>query len=324
MTTVTPAIEDAVLLRTYAARGDAAAFAELVRRYADLVYATARRVTGSSATAEDVAQDCFLSLAMHSGGIRGSVAAWLHRTTLNRSLELLRSERARKQREAAVAAATAAIAASAVTTTTMTTSSESAQLIAHVDEAIASLPEELRVAVTEHFLCGRSQVDLAAAMGVNQSTISRRIDTGLRRLRDRLNERGVTGVALAAFGVLLSDLLRGDAAAAGVAPGAVRAGLTKIGLAGVRSTSSAASGMGALTKAAAALLLLLAAAGGVIALAMWQTPSRPTRQVVVPAAAAAASTAPSTRASDDDDDDDDDKQDDHQDEVGKVSNSQTR
>jgi hypothetical protein len=38
-------------LRSYAARGDAAAFTELVRRYADLVYATARRVTGSSAAA---------------------------------------------------------------------------------------------------------------------------------------------------------------------------------------------------------------------------------------------------------------------------------
>src|SRR6188474_374355 len=98
-------VDDAALLRTYAARGDAAAFAELVRRYADLVYATARRVTGSSAAAEDVAQDCFLALAMHSAKIRGSVAAWLHRTTLNRSLELLRSERARKQREIAAAEA---------------------------------------------------------------------------------------------------------------------------------------------------------------------------------------------------------------------------
>src|SRR5687768_5519409 len=146
MSTVSPASEDAVLLRTYGAREDAAAFAELVRRYADLVYATARRVTGNSAAAEDVAQDCFLSLALHSAKIRGSVAAWLHRTTLNRSLEILRSERARKQREAAAAMATAAAAAAGGTAA----SSNSAQLIAHVDEAIAALPDELRVAVTEH------------------------------------------------------------------------------------------------------------------------------------------------------------------------------
>jgi RNA polymerase sigma factor (sigma-70 family) len=155
MTSVSRAIEDAVLLRTYAAGGDAAAFAELVRRYADLVYATARRVTGNSAAAEDVAQDCFLALATHSAGIRGSVAAWLHRTTLNRSLEMLRSERARKQREAARAAAAAAAAAGG--TAESAAASESGQLIAHVDEAIAALPDELRIAITEHFLCGEAR-----------------------------------------------------------------------------------------------------------------------------------------------------------------------
>jgi RNA polymerase sigma-70 factor (ECF subfamily) len=297
-------IDDAALLRTYAARGDAAAFAELVRRYADLVYATARRVTGSSAAAEDVAQDCFLSLATHSSGIRGSVAAWLHRATLNRSLEILRSENARKQREVAAAAATAAIAAEGAGR------SESAQLIAQVDVAIAALPDELRTAITEHFLCGRSQVELAAAMGVNQSTISRRIDTGLKRLREQLSARGVTGVAMLALPLFFSDMLSGDAAVA--APGTVRVALTKIGLAGVRG-SSAAGSMSALTKAAAALLLLSVSIAGIISLAWWQVPSRPTRQVVVPATAAATTTA-STRDSGDDDDEDV-HHDDHHDEV---------
>ena len=297
MGTDSAVIEDATLLRSYAAGGDAAAFAELVRRYADLVYATARRVTGSSAVAEDVAQDCFLALAMHSAKVRGSVAAWLHRTTLNRSLEMLRSERARAQREAAVAAAAAAIAAETRHGATAA-ASESAQLIAHVDEAIAALPEELRVAVTEHFLCGRSQVELAAAMGVNQSTISRRIDAGLKRLRERLSQRGITGAAILAFPLLFGDLLKGDAAAAG-APGTVRVALTKIGLAGVRG-SGAAGGMSALTKVAAALLLLGVSIAAIVSLAISQVPSRPTRQVVLPAAAATTSSA---RESDDDDED---------------------
>ena len=53
-------------IKTETARFPAAAFAELVRRYADMVYATARRVTGSGAIAEDVAQDCFLRLAQGS------------------------------------------------------------------------------------------------------------------------------------------------------------------------------------------------------------------------------------------------------------------
>src|SRR5438132_5557112 len=138
-----PAVtDDAMLLRSYAADGDAAAFAELVRRYADMVYATARRVTGSATAAEDVAQDCFLRLAQYSASITGSLAAWLHRTSLNRSLEVVRSERARRRREGAAISEKS------------DEHDESRELIARVDEALAALPEELRFVVTEHCLCG--------------------------------------------------------------------------------------------------------------------------------------------------------------------------
>jgi hypothetical protein len=232
------------------------------------------------------------------------VAAWLHRTTLNRSLEMLRSERARKQREAARAAAAAAAAAGG--TAESAAASESGQLIAHVDEAIAAPPDELRIAITEHFLCGRSQVELAAQLGVNQSTISRRIDTGLKRLRERLSAGGVTAIAMAALPMFLADLTRGSSGTAIAAPTTVRAAMTKIGLAGVGSSSSVAGGSSALTKAAAALLLLVVAAGGIIALLVWQMPpTRPTRQVVVPATPTTTMKTASTRDSGDDDDDDD-------------------
>jgi RNA polymerase sigma factor (sigma-70 family) len=314
------AADDASLLRTYAARGDAAAFAELVRRYADLVYATARRVTGSSAAAEDVSQDCFLSLATHSAAIRGSVAAWLHRASLNRSLEVIRSERARKQRESAAALATlAAAGAAAGDSMTSPAPGESAQLIAHVDEAIAMLPDELRVPLTEHFLCGRSQTELAGALGVSQSTISRRIDSGLERLRARLNRIGSAGGTLAVLPLLLSDAAR----AAAAAPPGVRAALTKIGLAGVRG-SSAAGGMTALTKLAAALLLLVASVGGMVALAIWQTPPRPTRQVVVPLATPGTAASSADESGNKDDGDDDENHVDHDNDKHEDKDPQPR
>src|SRR5947207_5977848 len=135
--------DDMALLRLYASRGDAAAFAELVRRYADMVYATARRVTGSDADAMDVAQDCFLRLARGAAAISGSLAAWLHRTSLNRAREVLRSEAARRRREA-VAAADANTHSSPNHDT-----DDPARLIARVDEGLAALPDELRDVVTE-------------------------------------------------------------------------------------------------------------------------------------------------------------------------------
>jgi RNA polymerase sigma-70 factor (ECF subfamily) len=298
------AADDAALLRRYAHSGDASAFAELVGRYADFVYATARRVTGSAAAAEDVAQDCFLRLAQRSREIRGSVAAWLHRATVNRSLEYRRSELARRRRETA--------ATPRAGEGDGENGSESAHLVAMVDEAMAQLPEELRVAVTEHFLGGRSQVELAAALGVSQPTVSRRIEKGLAELRDRLRRDGA--VPAVAMLVLLLATLPQLAAPAGV-----RSAATKIGLSGVGASVATASASSAAVGAAGGSALLLTAAtiigvaGCVVGAALYlRSPATPG----VPTGAAAKSSATTTTSvirsvlSDDDDDDADDDDDD--------------
>ncbi|MBC8109159.1 MAG: sigma-70 family RNA polymerase sigma factor [Anaerolineae bacterium] len=213
--------DDLVLLRTYADTADAGAFAELVRRHANMVYATARRVTGDTMAAEDVSQDCFLKLAQSSATVRDSLGAWLHRTSLNRSLELMRSDRSRHLREA-----------QAVIRQQHEAEDESAQLIARVDEALERLPDELRVPITEHFLCGRTQTELAAALGVNQSTVQRRIEKGLLELRRRLHEEE-RSQSLASLPLLLAGFSKT------AAPDTLRQGLIKIGLSGVRTGARA-------------------------------------------------------------------------------------
>lgn len=50
------------LLQAYAENGSEAAFAELTRRYVDLVYSAALRVVRDSGLAEDVSQRVFLGL----------------------------------------------------------------------------------------------------------------------------------------------------------------------------------------------------------------------------------------------------------------------
>lgn len=238
---------DQLLLGAYAQTGDAGAFAELVKRYADMVYATARRVTGDAAAAEDVAQDCFLRLAQRSATISGSVPAWLHRTSVNRALELARADRSRRLREAKVAARERIAGAAG--------NEDSAQLIARVDEALAALPEDLRLVITEHFLCGQTQADLAARFGVNQSTVQRRIDKALTELRRRLRaDRDESPAAATGFALLLAGFRDWHA------PDALRQSLTKIGLSGVRNSAIAvgatvAGGKLAAWKLVAALVL---------------------------------------------------------------------
>lgn len=85
---------DELLLRRWV-RGDREAFDALYRRYAPRVYGTALRLTGRAEEAEDVLQEVFLQLARHAAGLRRgmALAAWLYRTTMNRSFDLLRKRR---------------------------------------------------------------------------------------------------------------------------------------------------------------------------------------------------------------------------------------
>src|SRR5688572_24986315 len=68
--------DDLTLLRGYAERGSAEAFAAVVARHADFVFATALRQTRDRALAEDVTQATFIVLAPNVEQMKvGSVAA---------------------------------------------------------------------------------------------------------------------------------------------------------------------------------------------------------------------------------------------------------
>jgi hypothetical protein len=74
-----------------AQRGDLEAFEELLRRYEVPVYRLALRMLGSSADAEDAAQDAFISAWRSMDRFRGTstFGTWLYRITTNRCLNLM-------------------------------------------------------------------------------------------------------------------------------------------------------------------------------------------------------------------------------------------
>src|SRR5689334_18674586 len=73
---------DAMLLRTFVEKDDQEAFAQLVARYANLVYSVCRRQVRDHHLAQDICQTVFLLLARKSSALleRESVAPWLIRT----------------------------------------------------------------------------------------------------------------------------------------------------------------------------------------------------------------------------------------------------
>jgi RNA polymerase sigma factor (sigma-70 family) len=94
-------MSDLELLQIYTRENSQEAFATLVERYVNLVYAAARRQVRSTQLAEDVAQSVFLDLARNANKIRSDqpLVAWLFLVTRRTAVDVLRRETRRQARE---------------------------------------------------------------------------------------------------------------------------------------------------------------------------------------------------------------------------------
>ena len=75
-------------------QGNRQAFTELMRRYQQRVYWTARRIVGSHEDADDIAQETFVKAFLALGDFRGdsSFFTWLYRIAVNLSLNAARKQ----------------------------------------------------------------------------------------------------------------------------------------------------------------------------------------------------------------------------------------
>ena len=173
---------DFALLDRFSSTGDEEAFAEIVKRYAGVVYATSFRVTHDRARAEDVSQEVFFRLLRRPAAVSQSLGGWLHQCATRLALDEVRSESARKRREANRRIETNELGMQASTWQ---------EISPHVDEALAQLPEGSRELLVSHFLQGKSQSTIAVETRTSPATISRRMRDAVADLRAELRRRGV-------------------------------------------------------------------------------------------------------------------------------------
>ncbi len=189
---------DFALLRQFVRQADEAAFATVVRRHLDLVYATALRKLADIGAAEEVAQDVFAALARKAWqfGPDDSLPAWLYRSTLLESKRRLRGELRRRRRQQTAAELG----------TTMNTPDEQPALqglVPVLDDALQALPERGRVALLLRYYERRSFREVGASIGTSEDAARKRVAGALQQLAQFFQRRGFKTSTLAATSAVL-------------------------------------------------------------------------------------------------------------------------
>ena len=167
-----------------AAAGDRSAFGELVRRHGSAVRGLLRRMGADPATADDMAQDAFLTAFEQIAEFRGEGAfrGWVSRIAARLYVKRWRRE-ARADLLADAGELEAAGAAPGV----------AADARIDLDDALKSLSAPERVCVSLCYGAGLSHAEAAAALNAPLGTVKSHVKRGLDKLRSRLSPDGDDG-----------------------------------------------------------------------------------------------------------------------------------
>ena len=255
---------DGELLETFVKTRDPSAFAELVRRHAQLVWNICRTVLRHEQDAEDAFQAAFLVLYEKAATIRKSesLASWLYGVSSRIARQAQRAAERSRRRDRSIipAAPTPPLAEIGLR--------ELQRILA---EEVERLPDKYRSPFIQCCLEGRSRDEAARHLGWNLGTLSNRLALARERLAQRLARRGVL------FSAALTAIDLGATCAAAV-PDAL---VTSIGSTGriIASTRAVAwaeaAGRMVMPKVAAGLVVLGLVLGGGLAAMSSSDPTPP-------------------------------------------------
>jgi len=176
---------DAQSLAEYSRTRSAEAMGFLVRRYVDLVYATARRLVGDAHLAEDVTQAAFIILVKKANRIDpATLPGWLVNTTRLAARAAIKSKRTRTQYETRAAQMRSQIQAPKEEPT-------ADELLPMLDDALAKLSDADRTAVVMRFLQGRTFVEVGEAMGSSEEAARKRVGRAVEKPRTIFLKQGL-------------------------------------------------------------------------------------------------------------------------------------
>jgi RNA polymerase sigma-70 factor (ECF subfamily) len=171
------------------ARESQEALAEVYNRHSGAVHGLARRILRDETLAEEITQEVFLRLWNNPEKFdpgRGSLRSFLLAHTHGRSVDLIRSETARRTREdndARLATGAGQNVEDEVWDLALTD---------QIREALSTLVEGERRAIELAYFGGHTYREVADMLGEPEGTVKSRIRSGMKRLRVTLTAAGVT------------------------------------------------------------------------------------------------------------------------------------
>jgi RNA polymerase sigma-70 factor (ECF subfamily) len=168
--------EDHELLRDHL-RGDSTAFEHLIRRHQDRMWAVAVRTLGDRDQAKDAVQDALVKAYRGAAAFRGdaAVGTWLHRITVNASLDLIRRRRP-------------SVELTEESLPSPDQSLEQVELRAWLDAALRALSPEHRLAVVLVDVEGLPVAEAAELLRVPIGTLKSRCSRGRAALARALGD----------------------------------------------------------------------------------------------------------------------------------------
>ncbi|MEI8056674.1 MAG: RNA polymerase sigma factor SigM [Actinomycetes bacterium] len=173
------AVDDAALLSAHV-EGHQDAFAELVRRHRDRLWAVALRTTSDPEEAADALQDAMISAFRNASSFRGdsAVTTWLHRIVVNACLDRMRRRRARPSVPLLDEEGSGGHRGIADPTDDI----DRLELRLEIEKALAALPTDQRAAIVLVDVEGLSVSEAAQILGIPDGTVKSRCSRGRARL----------------------------------------------------------------------------------------------------------------------------------------------
>jgi RNA polymerase sigma-70 factor (ECF subfamily) len=168
-----------------AARGDAGAFGEIVRRYRHLVYAAALQIVKDPAAAQDVAQETFVTAFSRLPELRSKAAfpAWLRKIARNKALAW------RKEQDRLAPLEDAGVLRAPAEASEMETEDERVEVDAfraEVRKVVSSLSDALRFPLLLCYLDGVPTAEAARFLGITEGAVRKRLHDGKKKLQERI------------------------------------------------------------------------------------------------------------------------------------------